>query len=63
MSRRKNKSDRELIADLTDRTKLFCNSWYDPAIKGCNNCPLVTLGFTDCREAYIHYILNKGEVE
>ena len=40
MSRRKNKSDRELIADLTDRTKLFCDSWYDPAIKGCNKCPL-----------------------
>ena len=63
MSRRKLKSDRELIADLTDRIKLFCDSWYDPAIKGCNKCPLVTLGFTDCRVAYIHYLLNKGEVE
>lgn len=30
MSRRKSKSDRELIADLTDRTKLFCDSYYDP---------------------------------
>ena len=63
MSRRKAKTDRELLADLTDRTKLFCDSWYDPAIKGCNKCPLVTLGFTDCREAYIRYLLNKGEVE
>ena len=45
MSRRKAKSDRELIADLTDRTKLFCDSYYDPAIKGCNNCPLINLDF------------------
>ena len=26
MSRRKSKSDRELVADLTDRVKLFCDS-------------------------------------
>lgn len=63
MSRRKNKSDRELIADLTDRTELFCNSMYDSINHGCNKCPLVTLEFGDCRVAYIYYLLNKGEVE
>ena len=35
MSRRKSKSDRELIADLTDRVKLFCDSIYDPYFSGC----------------------------
>ena len=64
MSRRKAKSDRELIADLTDRTKLFCESMYDASIKGCNNCPLVHYQeFTDCRIAYIHYLLEGDKNE
>ena len=58
MSRRKNKSDRELIADLTDRTKLFCQSYYDHTAWGCNKCPLVHSQFNDCRLAYIEFILG-----
>ena len=58
MSRRKLKSDRELIADLTDRTKLFCEGYYDPDTWGCNGCPLVHSQFNDCRLAYIEYILG-----
>ena len=61
MSRRKAKSDRELIADLTDRTKLFCESMYDPEVQGCNNCPLRLYDLGDCRIAYISYILVGGE--
>ena len=64
MSRRKAKSDRELIADLTDRTKLFCDSYYDPATWGCNGCPLIHFTeFTDCRIAYIHYLLEGDKNE
>lgn len=63
MSRRKLKSDRELIADITKKTKLFCDSQYDPSMNGCKNCPLKVYDLTDCREAYLHYILfmNKKE--
>ena len=57
MSRRKLKSDRELIADVTKRTKLFCDSYYDPKTVGCSNCPLIQYDIADCREAYMHYIL------
>ena len=63
MSRRKLKSDRELIADVTRRTKLFCDSYYDTKTVGCSNCPLIHYDITDCREAYMHYILflNKNK--
>ena len=60
MSRRKAKSDRELIADLTDRVKLFCDSMYDPKAKGCKDCPLAQYETADCRIAYIYYLLSKG---
>lgn len=33
MSRRKSKTDRELIADLTDSTQHFCNSIYDEKLE------------------------------
>ena len=60
MSRRKNKSERELLADLTDRVKLFCDSIYDPYFSGCDNCPLLNYETADCRLAYMEYILSKG---
>lgn len=60
MSRRKNKSDRELIADLTDRVKLFCDSIYDEKVRGCKDCPLAQYETSDCRLAYMQYILEKG---
>ena len=64
MSRRKSKSDRELIADLTDRTKLFCDSYYDAATSGCNNSQTIHFTeFPDCRIAYIHYLLEGDKNE
>ena len=60
MSRRKAKSDRELIADLTDRVKVFCDSTYDDTTRGCKDCPLAQYETSDCRLAYMQYILEKG---
>ena len=60
MSRRKSKSDRELVADLTDRVKLFCDSMYDPTASGCKDCPLAQYETADCRIAYIYYLISKG---
>ena len=60
MSRRKNKSDRELVADLTDRVKLFCDGIYDGKTRGCKDCPLAQYETADCRLAYMQYILEKG---
>ena len=62
MSRRKSKSDRELIADLTDRVKLFCDSVYDNKTRGCKDCPLAQYETADCRLAYMQYILSKGGI-
>lgn len=60
---KKSKSDRELVADLTDRVKLFCDSMYDGKTRGCKDCPLAQYDTADCRLAYMQYILSKGEVE
>ena len=59
MSRRKSKSDRELIADLTDSTQHLCNSIYDEKTRGCKDCPLAQYETSDCRLAYMQYILEK----
>ena len=64
MSRRNSKSARELIADLTDRTKLFCDSYYDPKTSDYNENPLIHITqFTDCKIAYIHYLLEGDKNE
>lgn len=63
MSRRKSKTDRELIADLTDSTQHFCNSVYDEKTRGCKDCPLAQYETSDCRLAYMQYILEKKNKE
>ncbi len=63
MSRRKSKSDRELIADLTDRVRVFCDSVYDNKTRGCKDCPLAQYETSDCRLAYVQYILSKGGIK
>ena len=42
-SRRKTKSERELIADLNKRFKIFCNENYDLDNENCNNCPVAKI--------------------
>ena len=67
-SRRKTKSERELIADLNKRFKIFCNENYDLDNENCNNCPVAKILIQntlveDCRVAYIKMLLGKDNKE
>jgi hypothetical protein len=58
MSRRRTKTERELIADLMDSCKAFCNT------QECKTCPLrqiQTLHEWSCIRAYAQYILGEEE--
>lgn len=63
MNRRKTKRERELVADISKATQVFCDSYYDPKCSGCNNCPLHLYLSSDCRENYVQYLLRKEEKE
>lgn len=58
MSRRRTKSERELIADMMDSLRIFCNNQ-----ENCANCPLRELEMQhefSCITAYALY-LAKGK--
>ena len=57
-SRRKLKSDRELIADINKKAKSFCDMIYDDRVRGCAQCPLKLYDEADCRVAYIKYLYD-----
>lgn len=60
MSRRRTKTEREIIADLMDACRLFCNSQTD-----CKTCPLRQMELDhefSCIRAYAQYLLDgKGD--
>lgn len=60
MSRRRTKTERELIADLMDGLRVFCNSQ-----SKCSDCPLHNIKTEheqSCIRAYALYIIdNKGD--
>ena len=58
MSRRRTKSERELIADMMDSLRIFCNKQ-----ENCANCPLRNIEMQhefSCITAYALY-LAKGK--
>lgn len=62
MSRRRTKTERELIADLMDSCRSFCSSQKD-----CKSCPLRAIKLENehdfsCIRAYAYYLLEgKGD--
>ena len=59
MSRRKLKSERELVADMNKRFKVFCDQF-----PSCNDCPLKDcVNTTDCKLHYIENLLLNYNLE
>ena len=57
MNRRKTKTERELIADVSKTTLIFCNKQGK-----CKNCPLYPIKEkhnVGCMEAYLIYLIQK----
>ena len=57
MNRRKTKKERELVADISKSTMIFCNKQGK-----CKSCPLVEIKDkynVECPVAYVIYLLNK----
>ena len=59
--RRKTKGDRELIADINKRFKVFCTESYDLEGIGCMNCELNFEDEESCEIQYIKMLLGKDE--
>lgn len=59
--RRKTKGERELIADINKRFKVFCNESYDPEGVGCMKCELDFEDEESCEIQYIKMLLGKDE--
>ena len=59
-SRRKLKGERELIADIKKRAKIFCDTNYDRD-RGCSTCPLEKSSkrLNSCIRAYTMYLLEE----
>lgn len=60
MSRRRTKTERELIADLMDSCRVFCNK------QECKTCPLREIKLEhewSCIRAFAQYILGGNENE
>ena len=57
MNRRKTKSERELIADMSKNTLIFCNKQGK-----CKDCPLSSIKDAynvGCMVAYLIYLVNE----
>lgn len=59
--RRKTKGERELIADINKRFKVFCNESYDLEGIGCMNCELNFEDEESCEIQYIKMLMGKDE--
>ncbi|WP_288710041.1 hypothetical protein [uncultured Clostridium sp.] len=59
--RRKTKGERELIADINKRFKVFCNESYDLYVAGCMNCDLDFASEESCKIQYIKMLMGKDE--
>mgnify|MGYP000115851024 FL=1 len=59
--RRKTKGERELIADINKRFKVFCNESYDLYGEGCMNCELDFEDEESCEIQYVKKLLGKDE--
>lgn len=60
MNRRKTKTERELVADISKSTMIFCKKQGK-----CKTCPLVQIKEqynVECPIAYVIYLMNKEEV-
>ena len=58
MNRRKTKTERELMADVSKRTLIFCEKY-----NRCSKCPLNEIKEkhnVSCPVAYIYILFNRG---